>query len=76
MKKLKPGVTKELPCEIERSQSALKCPCGGYAEKVRPTKDEIKQYNCGRSYNCCAVAFVCCVCKQRYAGSQPAPEME
>lgn len=38
---------------------AIKClACKvGYAEHVRRTPQELKEYNCGRSYECCARAM-------------------
>lgn len=66
----------ELELEMERGDKAIPCECGGYCDKVDCTDEERKEFNCGRSYDCCSVAFVCRICKTRYAGTQPAPEME
>lgn len=74
--------TKPIPHSIdfERDANAIACECGGYAERDRHmTMDELKNLSCGRdttTYQCCARAFVCRVCKTRYVGSAPAPEME
>lgn len=61
---------------IEKDVEGLKCECGGYAERVNCTPEELEKYNCGRLYECCARAFVCCVCGKRIVGSAEAPEME
>ena len=37
----------------------------GYAERVRCGPQELKEYNCGRSYESCARAFVCAACGYR-----------
>jgi hypothetical protein len=65
-------------CEncIPRDSTAIKCKCGGYAEKVKCTKKEINSNkNCGADYACCVAAFVCCICKKRTVVSLEAPEM-
>ena len=61
---------------ISRDVEGLKCDCGGYAERVDCTPEELKKYNCGRPYECCARTFVCCICGKRIVGSAEAPEME
>lgn len=61
---------------IERAAEGIKCDCGGYAERVKCTREELRAYNCGRSWECCARAFVCCVCGVRIVGAAEAPEME
>ena len=71
--------TKELEVWVERTCDAIKCECGGYCERVDCTEEECKKYGCGRDEpgnECCSIAFVCCVCGQRYAGCREAPEME
>lgn len=71
--------TKEFTLEIERCTEAIACECGGYAARADNTKDECRHYGCGRDYpghECCARAFVCRICRQRWVGSAPAPEME
>lgn len=61
---------------MNRNAEGTPCECGGYMDKVEPTAKEIKKYNCGRPWNCCAAAFVCRVCKKREACKLDAPEME
>lgn len=60
---------------IESDAEGLKCECGGYAERVDCTPEELEEYNCGRPYECCGRAFVCCICGKRIVGSAKAPEM-
>ena len=60
---------------IDRDISARPCPCGGYADRVKCTKEEIAQYGCGKSYECCSRSFVCRICQKRLVGSAEAPEM-
>jgi hypothetical protein len=62
--------------DIKRSADAIPCPCGGYADRVDCTQNELELYNCGRSRECCARAFVCRVCGKRLVGTAEAPEME
>jgi hypothetical protein len=50
--------------------------CGGIYERVDCTKAELKKFNCGKDYECCARAFVCVRCKDRIAMHVDAPEME
>lgn len=72
-------MTSNLPIEIERGTEAVPCACGGYCDKVDCTEEECRAFGCGRDRpgsECCAVAFVCRVCKRRYHGYQPAPEMD
>lgn len=69
-------LTPPLDLDFERGQQGIKCSCGGYAERVDTTDEERKKYGCGRSWSCCDVAFVCGLCKTRWVGKQPAPEME
>ena len=55
----------------------VKCECGGFAEDVKATPEEIAgPHNCGRKWACCVRASVCCLCKKRIVWSAPAPEME
>lgn len=66
---------------FERDADGIKCECGGYADRdCRMTKEEIEAGgSCGRDtpdYQCCSRAFVCAVCKTRWIGTAPAPEME
>lgn len=63
---------------LRRDADACECPsCGGYAEEVIPTKDEIRKYqSCGRNWACCLNAFICKKCGQRIVSHLEAPEME
>lgn len=65
---------------MERGAEAIECKCGGFAPRVKCTPAEVKDYDyCGwaasRGGECCSRAFVCKVCKTRYAGSAQAPDM-
>lgn len=62
--------------DIKRDTEAIECDCGGYCERVPCNEEELKLYNCGREYECCARAFVCKVCGKRYAGEAPAPDID
>jgi hypothetical protein len=62
--------------EISRDTEALQCDCGGYAARVPCTEEEIKEHDCGRGYECCARAFVCCLCKKRVIKHVEAPEFD
>jgi hypothetical protein len=68
------------PEGINRDADGVPCICGGYADRdYRMTADELVGHNCGRdtpTYQCCARAFVCRVCKTRWVGMAAAPEME
>lgn len=69
--------TTELDYRPSREASGIKCQCGGFCDLVNSTTDECKRYGCGRDtpgFECCAVAFVCCLCGQRYVGKREAPE--
>ena len=59
-----------------RDVESIPCPCGGFADRVKCTPEEIKEHNCGRSYECCSRAFVCRICKKRLIGQAFAPEVE
>lgn len=61
---------------VTRDAEAVKCKCGGYADQVEPTKEEMRKYGCGRMRGCCSRAFVCSLCGTRLVGSAEAPEME
>lgn len=61
--------------ELERDSKGAPCKCGGYMDSVDTTKKEDKEFGCGRTYPCCSRAFVCRVCKKRYACQEPAPDM-
>lgn len=63
---------------VSRNSEAAEClRCGGFAEQANSTKEEIEsELNCGRSWACCCVAFVCKKCGARMVGSREAPEME
>jgi hypothetical protein len=64
----------DLPRHIDK----VKCECGGIANRVDSTPEEIKnlKINCGRSYACCCRAFVCEKCGTRLVGQANAPEPE
>jgi len=62
--------------DIDRSAKAIKCECGGYAERVDCTMEELKEFNCGRPFECCARAFVCSICGKRIVGEAEAPDMD
>jgi hypothetical protein len=59
-------------------EAGAKCPrCGGYAEPVDATPEEIaSDLNCGRLSECCCAAFVCGLCGTRIVGNREAPEMD
>jgi hypothetical protein len=74
---------------VPRGCKAIRCACGGFAESVDVTHEEAMTYDCGRyqrayhlgvnpdpASTCCAVAYRCVLCGQRYAGEQDAPEMD
>lgn len=69
-------IVKELSLSVDRNAKSIKCKCGGFAEEVSCSQEEIQKYGCGRSYSCCSRAFVCCLCKIRWVGTAEAPEME
>ena len=62
--------------ELERTDKVVPCQCGGAMDRVDCTTEEMQQYNCGKSWECCARAFVCRICKKREACSAPSPEVE
>ena len=62
--------------EIKRDAEGIKCRCGGYAKRVDCTKEELKEYNCGRHWECCARAFVCGLCNKRIVGKAEAPQAD
>ena len=62
--------------EITRDTQAIECDCGGYAEQVKPTKEEMTKHGCGRMIGCCTRVFVCKICSTRIPGSSPAPEYD
>lgn len=59
-----------------RGAEAAPCECGGYADRVEATPDEIAEHGCGRASECCARAFVCRKCGTRIVGTAEAPEMD
>lgn len=61
---------------VPRGTDAVKCRCGGYAEMVEPTPEEMVEYGCGRVLGCCSRAFVCGLCGSRLVGSAEAPELD
>lgn len=71
--------SESLIVEIERHTEAVPCTCGGYCDNVDSTDEECQKYGCGSDkpgHECCAASFVCRICKKRYAGPRPAPEMD
>lgn len=62
----------EIQERLNREMQGVKCSCGGYAERVEPTKEEFDKVGCWN--NCCARAFVCVLCKERLVGKAEAPE--
>ena len=67
-------MTYYVPCDsIPRDAFQLLCKCGKHAKRVDCTSEEMSEFNCGRSYECCARAFQC-ECGLRVAGSCDAPE--
>jgi len=56
--------TELLRLAVRRSRSALLCPCGGQAHKVRCTPGERARFG-GENF---ARAFVCAACDTRYVG--------
>lgn len=63
---------------IARDERGIPCPCGGYADRVDCTPEEMKKYNCSdwKLHECCARAFLCRICKKRLVGTADAPEMD
>jgi hypothetical protein len=65
---------------VDRNAGAMKCECGGYMDRVDCTAEERKKFGCSRDrtggWECCARAFVCCICKLRHACWAEAPEMD
>ena len=63
--------------EVENYESEVQCLCGGYAQRVDCTQEEIADHslNCGRDYAHCCRAFACCVCGSRIQGRAKAPDM-
>jgi hypothetical protein len=62
---------------IPRDADGVRCKCGGYADRVKCTQDEIDEFTCGwdsSNYECCARAFICAVCKTRITGKAAAPD--
>lgn len=60
---------------VERDADGAPCKCGGYADRVSVTKDEItRKQGCGRPWECCLRAFVCRKCKARILIHANAPE--
>jgi hypothetical protein len=73
---MSPPTTIEIGYDVSPGAVGVPCPCGGYGDRVDCTPEELARWNCGRSYECCARAFVCRVCKSRLVGTAEAPEME
>lgn len=64
--------------DYPRGSEGARCSCGGYAEKstVSPTKEEIKEYDCGRDWACCSAVFKCVICDKQFIATFESPEME
>lgn len=62
------------PVIVKRGTKAIARECGGYMGAAAPTEAEDDRFGCGSSNRCCSSAFVCRVCKKRYACSVEAPE--
>lgn len=71
------GSSKPLPRSVSCYDKGMPCECGGYCDKVNPTEIESEKYECTpwkqqsptlRDEYCCARAFQCRICNQRYAG--------
>lgn len=60
---------------IKREAGAVPCECGGYADRVPCSSEEIKTQGCSRDYECCSRAFVCRICKVRMVGTAEAPDI-
>lgn len=61
---------------LERNIESIKCECGGFAQRVTCTPEEVATQGCGRSWECCIAAFVCCLCNKRTVRNLHSPEME
>jgi hypothetical protein len=61
--------TELLRVAVRRSRTALACPCGGHAVRVRCTGSERARFG-GESF---ARAFVCIACHTRFVGRALAP---
>lgn len=59
--------------EISREAEGVPCVCGGYADRVPCSPEELKETD-HSSHECCGRAFVCRLCKQRLIGKAEAPE--
>ncbi len=61
---------------INRNSSGAPCKCGGYGDEMEdgPTKEEIKKYDCGRSYACCTSVFKCRICKKEFIARLDSPD--
>jgi hypothetical protein len=66
---------REFDDRVPRDAESILCDCGKVAHSVTPDAEEIRKYNCNRSYICCARAFLC-ECGKRYAMSAEAPDMD
>jgi len=64
------------PVMVQRGTEAIACECGRYMDAAPATEAEDDRFGCGSSERCCSSAFVCRVCKKRYACSVEAPECE
>jgi hypothetical protein len=66
---------KRIEIDFDREDKAIKCTCGGFAERVPSSPETLALFNCGRQYECCARTFVCAVCGTPWIGMAPAPEL-
>ena len=65
-----------LPEDLERDTKVIPCPvCNGFCDESTMTKEEIKQHDCGKGYQCCSKAFECRICQARIIAKLEAPEM-
>lgn len=70
--------TKKISESVSRQADGIPCECGGYADRVDCTPEEMEEYNCSewKSWECCARAFLCRICKKRLVGRAEAPDMD
>ena len=61
---------------VKRDAAGIPCECGGYAERVSCTGEEIEKLDCNPFSECCSRAFVCKVCGNRLVGWAEPPGME
>jgi hypothetical protein len=61
---------------LERESQAAPCTCGGFMDRQKATREEIEAAGDCKRDDCCVVAFVCRVCRDRSIVVLPAPEMQ